>query len=92
MLKEVGDHALNYHERYVRPSKVFVAESLVKAKHKLLWDTLQKFRHNQRSAILDAFATFSIRSIAIDIYLAFEVLLYSLLFVLGITDYGFEWS
>ena len=36
MLKEVGDHALNYHERYVRPSKVFVAKSLKDAKHKLL--------------------------------------------------------
>ena len=36
MLKEVGDHALNYHERYVRPSKVFVAKRLKDAKHKLL--------------------------------------------------------
>ena len=77
MLKEVGDHALTYHEGYVRPSKVFVAKRLVEAKHKLLWDSLQELDREHRAALLDAFSSVSIRSAAIEVYRKFEVIYYA---------------
>ena len=38
LLKDVGDHARDYHERYIRPSLIFTAQQVSKCKKLLVQD------------------------------------------------------
>ena len=79
ILKEVGAHALSYHERYVRPSKVFVAKRTAAVKIALIDHVLSELEPSMASTISQNFDSISLPRAALAIFLKLDVCFSSIL-------------
>ena len=73
LLKDVGDHAKNYHERYVRPSLLFTANQLSRCKKLLIKDFVDKLDPLTHSNFLSTINSVSIPAFAIYRFQMFMV-------------------
>ena len=74
LLKDIGDHARNYHEKYVRPSLIWIAEQLAKMKKLLILDYMHKIDTSSQTYLADAFTAISIPNIALAQFLKYTVI------------------